>query len=639
MTRQKVTQSFAHVREITFPPLATGRVTECPFVIEAEIGGHMIRRIYVDGGSSTEVLYEHCFNRLWLEIKSQMVLATTLLTDFSGETIWPLGQLRLLKKRGQAPKCVRAIQVEVQKLVEAGIIREVYYNDWLSNPVMKSTRKLNFIAATPLSVFWTLTKAITKYRWQNRMKRTDFHTSHGVYCYTKMTFGLKNIGATYQRLVDKAFDNQVGRNIEVYIDDLVIKSHTEIEMLRDIDEMFCMLRQYKAQSRKVYIQGIGRNVLGVLVEVLKEKSIQEKEVATVVEKDGPTWMTPIMEYLKDETPPDDRNEASKLRILARQYKLLERVLYKRSFLNSWLRCVGPLQADYVIREIHKGSCSMHVGPQSVVAKSKRLGYYWPTMHQDTLDMILKSGPFPEGPGKVKFLIVAMDYFTNWIEAKAVATITGSQVKKFMWDNIVCRFGLPGEIVSDNVKHPQSNGLMERENRSLGEGIKARLGEGNKNWIEDLPHVLWAHRTMINSSYDDTPFSLTYGTKAVIPAEIEMPTYRTAIVDVVHNDEELRLNLDLLEERRERAAIHEAKAKLKMTKYYNARVQSVTFRPGDFVYRRNQASHVVGRGKLGPKWEGPYEVTEALRDGAYMLRSMDGTVLSRTWNIANLKKCY
>nr|GEX75919.1 reverse transcriptase domain-containing protein [Tanacetum cinerariifolium] len=247
-----------------------------------------------------------------------------------------------------------------------------------------------------------------------------------------------------------------------------------------------------------------------------------------------------------------------------------------------------------------------------------------------------AGPFPEGQGKVKFLIVAMDYFTKWIEAKAVATITGGHVKKFMWDNIVCRFGIPGEIVSDNVKHPQSNGLVERANRSLGEGIKSRLGERNKNWVEELPHVLWAHRTMIKSSHDDAPFSLTYGTKAVIPAEIKMPTYRTTAVDVVSNDDKLRLNLDLLEERRERATICEAKAKAKMTKYYNARVRGVTFKPGDFVYRSNDASHVVAGGKLGPKWEGSYEVTEALGDGAYKLRSMDGTILPRTWNIANLK---
>ncbi|GKE15547.1 hypothetical protein Tco_1423124 [Tanacetum coccineum] len=119
----------------------------------------------------------------------------------------------------------------------------------------------------------------------------------------------------------------------------------------------------------------------------------------------------------------------------------------------------------------------------------------------------------------------------------------------------------------------------------------------------------------------------------------MPTYRTAVVDAVHNDKELRLNLDLLKERRERAEIREAKAKLNMIKYYNARVKGVTFRLGDFVYRSNDASHVVDGGKLGPKWEGPYEVTEALGDGAYKLRSTNGKVLPRTWNIANLKKCY
>nr|GFA29153.1 reverse transcriptase domain-containing protein [Tanacetum cinerariifolium] len=290
----------------------------------------------------------------------------------------------------------------------------------------------------------------------------------------------------------------------------------------------------------------------VLVEVLENKSIREKEVAAVIEEDGPTWMTQIVDYLKDGVLPRDNNEAKKLRLKARQYELKEGVLYRRSFLTPWLRCVGPLQ------------------PLTPITAP------WP-FYKWGIDI---AGPFPEGAGKVKFLIVAMDYFTKWIEAKAVATITGGQVKKFVWDNIVCRF--------------------ERVNRSLGEGIKACLGEKNKNWVEELPHVLWAHRTMIKSSHGDTPFSLTYGTEAVIPAEIGMPTYRIAAVDVVSNNEELRLNLDLLEERRERAAISEAKAKTKMMKYYNARVRGMAFKPGDFVYRSNDASHAVAGGKLGPK---------------------------------------
>nr|GFA19904.1 reverse transcriptase domain-containing protein [Tanacetum cinerariifolium] len=134
--------------------------------------------------------------------------------------------------------------------------------------------------------------------------------------------------------------------------------------------------------------------------------------------------------------------------------------------------------------------------------------------------------------------------------------------------------------------------------------------------------------MIKSSHGDAPFSLTYRTKAVIPAEIGMPTYRTTAVDVENNDEELRLNLDLLEERQELAAMSEAKSKSKMMKY-NSRVCGVAFKPGDFVYRSNDASHAVAGGKLGPKWEGPYEVTDALGNGAYRLRSTDGTILPRT----------
>nr|GFB44484.1 reverse transcriptase domain-containing protein [Tanacetum cinerariifolium] len=120
----------------------------------------------------------------------------------------------------------------------------------------------------------------------------------------------------------------------------------------------------------------------VFVKILKEKSIQEKETETVVEEEGSTWMTPIIEYLRDETLLENQKEASKLLIKARQYELLEGILYRRSFLKPWLRCVGPLQVDYVIQEIHEGSCSMHAGPRSMVAKAMRFWYYWPTMHRD-----------------------------------------------------------------------------------------------------------------------------------------------------------------------------------------------------------------------------------------------------------------
>ncbi|GKB70692.1 hypothetical protein Tco_0932104 [Tanacetum coccineum] len=124
--------------------------------------------------------------------------------------------------------------------------------------------------------------------------------------------------------------------------------------------------------------------------------------------------------------------------------------------------------------------------------------------------------------------------------------------------------------------------------------------------------------MIKSSYGDTPFSLTYETEAVIPAEIGMPTLRTAELDLVQNNEALEINLDLLEEKREEAVIREAKSKAKMEKYYNSKVQNTSFKLGDLVYRNNDASRAEDTGKLRPKWEGPYEVTEALGKGAYKL---------------------
>nr|GEY75366.1 reverse transcriptase domain-containing protein [Tanacetum cinerariifolium] len=182
-------------------------------------------------------------------------------------------------------------------------------------------------------------------------------------------------------------------------------------------------------------------------------------------------------------------------------------------------------------------------------------------------------------------------------------------------------------------------LPERANKILEEGIKARLDERSKDWIKEISHVLWAHHTMIKSSNGDTPFLLTYRTKAIIRAKIDMPTLRTTEIDMVQNDEALKINLDLLEERREQAAIRDVRSKEKMEKYYKSKVRNTSFKPGDLVYRNNDASHAKDSGKLSPKWEGPYEVTEAPSNGAYKLRDRNGNILPRTWNVRNLKTCY
>ncbi|GJZ65338.1 reverse transcriptase domain-containing protein [Tanacetum coccineum] len=929
-------------------------------IIEAEIGGHCVHRMYVDGGSASEILYEHCFSRLRPEIKRQLIPATTPLIGFSGEIIWPIGQIQLLvtigdeehsasalmnfvvvrspspyngiigrpgvrklqavpstvhgmlkipvdggvitlkssrlvplecamvsgpertlpanetkveerikvainpeypeqtimigstlteegrnklcsllqqnldvfawkpadmtgvprhiaehrlnvrkgcspvrqKKRGQAADRNQAIQEEVGKLVEAGIMREVHYHDWLSNPVMvrkhdNSWRmcvdfkdlnkacpkdgyplpeidwKVESLCGFPFKCFLDAYKGYHQIQMAKEdEEKTAFITNQGIFCYTKMPFGLRNAGATYQRLVDKAFHKQIGRNLEVYVDDLVIKSRTEDEIVRDMEETFQTLREinmklnpkkctfgieegiflgYKVSTRGLKVCPDKVDAVLSLSSPKCLKDVQKlngklaslnRFLAKSAEKSLPFfktlkkctrksdfyWTTEAEEAFKQmkqliaELPmlvaPMEKEElivylaaaketVSAVLMMEREAKQMpvyfvsralrgpevnytsmeklvlalvhaskrlkrtqsigQRVdigrLYSRTTkrgifgysngrrggtpttsMDTCLRrdhlhttaeyealiaglkiaeqmgvknlkanvdsrlvanqvngtyvakendmvryldkhpCVGPLQANYARKLIRAcQDCQVHKPvPRSPQQKLSPITSPWP-FYKWGIDI---AGPFPEGPGKVKFLIVAIDYFTKWIEAKPMATITGNQIKKFMWDNIICRFGLPGEIISDNgkqfqdnpfkdwceklcirqhfasIKHPQTNGLVERANRSLGEGIKARLDKRSKKWMEELIHVRWAHRTMIKSSNGDTPFSLTYGTEAVIPAEIGMPTLRTAEVDLVQNDEALEISLNLLEERREQAAIREAKKQSK-----------------------------------------------------------------------------
>jgi hypothetical protein len=181
--------------------------------------------------------------------------------------------------------------------------------------------------------------------------------------------------------------------------------------------------------------------------------------------------------------------------------------------------------------------------------------------------------------------------------------------------------------------------VERMNRSIVEGLKTRLAGRGKGWLEELPNVLWAIRTTEKTSNGHTPYSLAYGSEAVIPAEIGIPTHRTKNVQEEANNDELMVNLTLADERRTMASVNEARYKKKMEGYYNQRVRSVTFRPGDLVLRHNEASRQESQGKLGPKWEGPYQVAEAHEKGSYKLRTMDGRAVPRHWNAMQLKKCY
>ncbi|KAL0449088.1 UNVERIFIED_CONTAM: hypothetical protein Slati_1465200 [Sesamum latifolium] len=221
--------------------------------------------------------------------------------------------------------------------------------------------------------------------------------------------------------------------------------------------------------------------------------------------------------------PEDRWEATKIKARAVRFLIQGGVLYKKSFTYSLLRCLAQEEGLHVLKEIHDGCCGSHIGTWALANKALRAGYFWPTMKQDARYLINKcekcqrhatlihqpaepsmscyyhvlslngyghSGTIPTGTWAKKFLLVAIDYFTKWVEAEPLARITEGEVMKFIWKNIICRFG--------------ANGQVEVTNRILLQGIKKRLDRAGGTWVEELTSVLWSYRTTPRGSIGESP---------------------------------------------------------------------------------------------------------------------------------------
>ncbi|KAL0445446.1 UNVERIFIED_CONTAM: hypothetical protein Slati_2267300 [Sesamum latifolium] len=201
------------------------------------------------------------------------------------------------------------------------------------------------------------------------------------------------------------------------------------------------------------------------------------------------WRMPIIEWIEKGNLPDNRWEASRLKSRAARFLIQGGTLYKKSYTHSLLRCVSQSEGTHLLKEI-QGS---HVGTWMLANKALRTGYFWPTMKQDTKQLVSKCekcqkhsslihrpakplttmlypcplaqwgidivGPFPLVSGQRKFLLVAIDYFTKWVEAESLSRITEAEVMKFIWKNIICRFGLPREII---LKVPGQGSRTVRE---------------------------------------------------------------------------------------------------------------------------------------------------------------------------------
>ncbi|XP_057760140.1 uncharacterized protein LOC130980483 [Arachis stenosperma] len=399
------------------------------------------------------------------------------------------------------------------------------------------------------------------------------------------------------------------------------------------------------------------------------------------------WKTPFLKYINAGTIPKDELNSQHFRRKASLYTNIAGELYKRGFSQPLLKCLNKDEAEEVMDEVHKGVCGNHIGGRALAAKIIRTGYYWPTMksrgciakvkacdncqkhaavsmkpaevlhsievswpfHRWRLDIL---GPFPIASSQVKFLLVSIDYFSKWIEAQPLARITAKKVRSFIWKNIICRFGIPKEIISDNgrqfrdnklasflknfnilhhfssVEHLQTNGQAEAANRVILQAIKKKLKNAKGGWAKLIPEILWSYNTTVQSTMGETPFKLVYGSKALIPVEVGIPTIRTELYDKQHNTNARNAELDLTKEDREITAIKQKAKKQLAERKHNKKVVPRTFSEGDLVLRRTEdARRLPSHGKLAANWEGPFRVTKVLEKGAYQLQTLQGEPVS------------
>ncbi|XP_038687612.1 uncharacterized protein LOC119987002 [Tripterygium wilfordii] len=410
----------------------------------------------------------------------------------------------------------------------------------------------------------------------------------------------------------------------------------------------------------------------IQVQVLERPSIDEMpEEIRCAEEQAPSWMDPIIAYLKDGILPEDKKEARKLAVKAARFWLSpDQKLYKKSFSGPYLLCVHPARVEDLLFEIHEGSCGAHAAGRTLAFRAITQGFWWPYMQKDALQYVKKCekcqkfapiphqpagdlcpltspwpfaqwgldiiGPLLRATGNRRFLITATDYFTKWIEARALAAIRDIETRKFVWENIITRFGIPHALISDNGTQFSSRSIQQ----DILDGIKKRLESSKGRWVEELPSVLWAYRTTPRRSTGESPFVLAYGTEAVIPLEIGLPTLRTQVFEEGNNDLAMERNLDLLQERRDRAMVRLAAYQQVLSRSYNKNVRARSFEIGDFVLRKvlSQTKDPTD-GKLGPNWEGPFQVIARVGQGAYKLVRQDGKAVHGTWNISNLRRFY
>nr|CAJ86273.1 H0901F07.10 [Oryza sativa] len=404
-------------------------------------------------------------------------------------------------------------------------------------------------------------------------------------------------------------------------------------------------------------------------DISSEVTEAERAVADIETTDD--WRIPLIKFISSEELPEDDTVAEKITRKAKIYCMVGNDLYKKAPNGELLKCVSTDDGRTSSSTYMKAYVG-HTPPRCEACQFHSKHTKLPMQALQTIPLTWSFscwgldilGPFPRGQGGYRFLFVAIDKFTKWIKAIPTGEIKADNAIKFI-KGIFCRYGLPHRIITDNssqfisadfqdyciglglkicfasVSHPQSNGQVERANGIVLQGMKTRvydrLMSHDKRWVEELPSVLWAVRTTPTTSNKETSFFLVYGSEAMLLGELQHQSTRVQKHSDENQEEQRDIDVNLLEEHRERVAVQAASYQQTLRRYHEKRIRARILSIGDYVLRRVQSQ--AGQNKLSPKWEGPYTITQVLRPGAFKIVDGDSRELANSWNIDQLRKFY
>ncbi|XP_021819566.1 uncharacterized protein LOC110761406 [Prunus avium] len=325
---------------------------------------------------------------------------------------------------------------------------------------------------------------------------------------------------------------------------------------------------------------IERRTLPALAERGMTTQVSFAEITDKVNTAEADWRYPIVRYLRDPSSSHERTTHFR----ARCYLIYQNELYRKGSDGLLLLCPSAEDIKVIMTESHEGICGGHQSGVKMRWLVRRHGYYWPTILKDCIEYAkgcIKCqiyGPIQRVPtealhpvtkpwrfrgwavdiiGKIypaasnqhAWILVAIDYFTKWVEAESYRSISSAQVVKFFEKHIVHRFGIPETITADNglvfasaetweytekmgIKlvhstpyYPQSNGQAEASNKEIKGILEKMIEEKPRAWHDLLPEALWAFRVTKRSATGTSPYALTYGHDAIVPMELKVRSLR------------------------------------------------------------------------------------------------------------------